>query len=171
MAAVLVIRGLFWREPTLSRFGNRRSGGSPRMRPDLSQAQMSACKQGAKSIYIDTTVRVVTYSSTNCSSTAASSVDNGPAHCHLVKSFVRKSFLQNVLPALVGAAALGLTLLPAGAIIDTNLQMQRGNPSNATADTNNHSHYLIQLPVEALDYNYHLGQPNWASRSEERRVG
>ncbi|MDB6025515.1 MAG: non-specific endonuclease, partial [Verrucomicrobiales bacterium] len=49
------------------------------------------------------------------------------------------------------------------AAIDASLQMQLGNPSNATADTNNHSHYLIQRPVEALDYNDSLGQPNWAS--------
>src|ERR1019366_216515 len=145
------------------RFGNRRSGGSSQIRPDLIQAQMSPCKQGAKSIYIGTTVRVVTYSITNCSSTAASSVDHSPAHCHIVKSIVRKSFLRNVLPAFVGAAALYLTLLPAGAIIDTNLQMQLGNPSNATADTNNHDHYLMLRPVEAMDYNDHMGQPNWAS--------
>ena len=41
--------------------------------------------------------------------------------------------------------------------------MQLGNPSGATADTNNHDHYLIQRPVEALDYNDHLGEPNWVS--------
>ena len=41
--------------------------------------------------------------------------------------------------------------------------MQLGNPSNATADTNNHSHYLIQRPIEAIDYNDSLGEANWAS--------
>ena len=41
--------------------------------------------------------------------------------------------------------------------------MQLGNPSNATADTNNHTHYLIQRAIEALDYNDTYGQPNWAS--------
>ena len=41
--------------------------------------------------------------------------------------------------------------------------MQLGNPSNATADTNNHSHYLIQRPIEAIDYNDSLGLANWAS--------
>jgi len=41
--------------------------------------------------------------------------------------------------------------------------MQLGNPSGATADPNNHNHYLIQRPVEAIDYSDHLGQPNWAS--------
>src|SRR3954471_5856413 len=47
----------------------------------------------------------------------------------------------------------------------TNLadQMQLGNPSGAIADTNNHNHFLYQLPVEAVDYNDNMGQPNWAS--------
>ena len=53
--------------------------------------------------------------------------------------------------------------LRADAIIDTALQMQLGNPSNAGADTNNHDHYLIQRPVQALDYNDNRGLPNWAS--------
>ena len=56
-----------------------------------------------------------------------------------------------------------IVALRASAFIDTSLQMQLGNPSNATADTNNHSHYLIQRPIEALDYNDSRGQPNWAS--------
>ncbi|MEI8287934.1 MAG: DNA/RNA non-specific endonuclease [Verrucomicrobiota bacterium] len=41
--------------------------------------------------------------------------------------------------------------------------MQLGNPSNATADPNNHNHYLIQRTVEAMDYNDNLHEPNWAS--------
>lgn len=41
--------------------------------------------------------------------------------------------------------------------------MQLGNPSNASADTNNHNHYLIQRTVEAIDYNDNRGLPNWAS--------
>lgn len=41
--------------------------------------------------------------------------------------------------------------------------MQLGNPSGATADTNNYTHYLIQRPIEAIDYNATLGEPNWAS--------
>ena len=41
--------------------------------------------------------------------------------------------------------------------------MQLGNPSGATANTNDHSHYLIQRTIEALDYNDTLGEPNWAS--------
>src|SRR6266436_8421657 len=51
----------------------------------------------------------------------------------------------------------------ANAYIDATLQMQLGNPSNATADTNNHSHYLIQRTIESLDYNDGRGQANWAS--------
>jgi endonuclease G len=49
------------------------------------------------------------------------------------------------------------------ATISTSLQMQLGNPSGATADTNNHNHYLIQRTVEAIDYSDSLGEPNWAS--------
>src|SRR5882757_9252696 len=47
--------------------------------------------------------------------------------------------------------------------IDASLQMQLGNPSGATADPNNHDHYLLQRPVEAIDYSDHLGEPVWAS--------
>ena len=60
-------------------------------------------------------------------------------------------------------AVLFLAAFKAEAIIDTSLQMQLGNPSGATADTNNHSHFLIQRTIEALDYNDSRGQPNWAS--------
>ncbi len=41
--------------------------------------------------------------------------------------------------------------------------MQLGNPSGATADTNNHDHYLVQRDVEALDFSDNLGGPVWAS--------
>ena len=51
----------------------------------------------------------------------------------------------------------------AEAIIDASLQLQLGNPSGATANTNNHDHYLIQRTVEAIDYNDNRGEPNWAS--------
>jgi DNA/RNA endonuclease G (NUC1) len=51
----------------------------------------------------------------------------------------------------------------ASAIINSSLQMQLGNPSGATTDPNNHSHYLIQRTVEAIDYNDSNGEPNWAS--------
>jgi endonuclease G len=51
----------------------------------------------------------------------------------------------------------------ASATIDVSLQMQLGNPSNASVDTNNHAHYLIQRTVEAIDYSDNLGEPVWAS--------
>ena len=63
------------------------------------------------------------------------------------------------------ATVLALTFsgFRAGAIIAVTNQMQLGNPSGATADTNNHDHYLIQRTVEAIDYSDNLGEPNWAS--------
>lgn len=51
----------------------------------------------------------------------------------------------------------------AHAIIGTSYQMQLGNPTGAITDPNNHSHYLIQRTVEAIDYNDTLGQANWTS--------
>ena len=60
---------------------------------------------------------------------------------------------------LAVAAALCFGALPARATIDATLQMQLGNPSGATADTNNHAHYLIQRTVEAIDYSDNLGEP------------
>jgi uncharacterized repeat protein (TIGR01451 family) len=76
---------------------------------------------------------------------------------------IRKSLGQQLFPVVAGVVAFWLAILPAGAIIGTSFQMQLGNPSNATADPNNHTHYLIQRTVEALDYNDILGEPNWAS--------
>ncbi len=64
------------------------------------------------------------------------------------------------------ALAASLLLWPARdarAVINASLQMQLGNPSGATADTNNHDHFLVQRAVEALDYSDHLGEPVWAS--------
>lgn len=61
------------------------------------------------------------------------------------------------------ALCLWLAPFAAHALIGTSYQMQLGNPSGATADTNNHDHYLIQRTVEALDYSDNLGEPNWAS--------
>ncbi|HOX55598.1 MAG TPA: DNA/RNA non-specific endonuclease [Candidatus Paceibacterota bacterium] len=77
--------------------------------------------------------------------------------------FFHKPFPRKLLAILTGAVVLLSAVFPAGAIIDASLQMQLGNPSGATADTNNYNHYLIQRPVEAMDYNAMLGQPNWAS--------
>lgn len=41
--------------------------------------------------------------------------------------------------------------------------MVLGNPSGATADTNNHDHFLVEREIEAMDYNDNRGLPNWAS--------
>ena len=74
-------------------------------------------------------------------------------------------------PGVRGCRAVALTLLslaflpasPARATIDSSLQLQLGNPSGASADSTNHSHYLIQRTVESLDFSDSLGEPNWAS--------
>ena len=63
----------------------------------------------------------------------------------------------------MGALALSATIPQARAVIDATNQMQLGNPSDATADPNNHDHYLILRTVEAIDYSDTLGEPNWAS--------
>ena len=60
-------------------------------------------------------------------------------------------------------AAFLLSGALAEATIDVSLQMQLGNPSNASADTNNHNNFLIQRTVEAIDYSDNFGEPNWAS--------
>src|SRR3954465_1905073 len=43
------------------------------------------------------------------------------------------------------------------------LQDQLGNPSNAPADSTNHSHYLIRRAQYALDFSDLNGDPNWVS--------
>jgi hypothetical protein len=43
--------------------------------------------------------------------------------------------------------ALFVVANQAVAIIDVSLQMQLGNPSGATVNTNNHNHYLVQREV------------------------
>ena len=52
---------------------------------------------------------------------------------------------------------------PAHATIGVGFQLQLGNPSNATADPNNHEHYLVQREVDVVDYSDRLGLPLWAS--------
>ena len=44
-------------------------------------------------------------------------------------------------------------------------QMQLGNPTAATVDTNNHTHYLIQKTQYSMDYNDTTHQANWVSWS------
>src|ERR1035437_5560806 len=72
-----------------------------------------------------------------------------------------KAIMKNWLIASVLLCAV--IVLPARATIGTAFQMLLGNPSNATADTNNHDHFLIQRTVEAIDYSDNLHEPNWAS--------
>lgn len=71
--------------------------------------------------------------------------------------------LRNWETSLFVGALLLLTISPAHALIGLQYQMQLGNPSGAIANTNDHSHFLIQRTVEAIDYNDALGEPNWAS--------
>lgn len=67
--------------------------------------------------------------------------------------------MRKIIAVLLFAASF----VPALATIDTALQMQLGNPSGATANTNNHTHYLVQRPALAFDYNDSNGVPNWVS--------
>jgi DNA/RNA endonuclease G (NUC1) len=68
-----------------------------------------------------------------------------------------------VLALIVGVSVLFLPVFQSAAIIDADLQMQLGNLTGASADPNNHSHYLIQRTVEAIDYSDINGCPNWVS--------
>src|SRR5690242_3224221 len=70
---------------------------------------------------------------------------------------------RSSLPRLAVLFCLVFLGFRAAAYLDPALQMQLGNPSNATADTNNHNHYLLVRSVEALDYSDNLREPNWAS--------
>lgn len=64
-----------------------------------------------------------------------------------------------LLSALLAFSAVLLS----HAAIGIPLQMQLGNPSNATADANNHTNYLIQRAQYAMDYNDTTREPNWVS--------
>src|SRR5437899_7280162 len=75
---------------------------------------------------------------------------------------VFKFFPRNTFRIALSACAL-LFALRAGATTNFADQMQLGNPSGAIVDTNNHSHYLFQLPVYAMDYSDTNAQPNWVS--------
>ncbi|MCX6956242.1 MAG: immunoglobulin domain-containing protein [Verrucomicrobia bacterium] len=65
--------------------------------------------------------------------------------------------------SLLALVALFLPAVAAFATISVPLQMQSGNPSNATADSGNHAHYLIQRAQYAMDYNDTTRQPNWVA--------
>lgn len=49
------------------------------------------------------------------------------------------------------------------ATIGVGVQMPLGNPSNAVADANNHTHYLISRAQYALDYNDTTREANWVA--------
>src|SRR5437879_4030842 len=80
-----------------------------------------------------------------------------------MKSTLPSSFTRKLFPILAGASALFFFVRRVDAIIDASLQMQLGNPSSATIDTNNHDHFLVQRTVEALDFSDNFGEPTWAS--------
>lgn len=60
-------------------------------------------------------------------------------------------------------AALSISTGELYAKIGVAYQMQLGNPSNATATTSDHVHYLIQRDEYAMDYNDTKRVPNWVS--------
>src|SRR5690348_10659237 len=70
---------------------------------------------------------------------------------------------RSLLPRLAVFFCVLFIGFHAAAYLDPALQMQLGNPSNATADPNNTNHFLIVRSVEALDYSDYLREPNWAS--------
>jgi len=76
---------------------------------------------------------------------------------------LRLVFLRRSISRLLGLGVLLLGAVTASALIGPAFQLQLGNPTGATADTNDLNHYLIQRPIEALDYNNSRGQANWAS--------
>ncbi len=75
----------------------------------------------------------------------------------------RRSLTRNWLSAAAGIVFSFLAVYPSAAILELSAQLQLGNPTDATADVNNHDHFLIQRSVYAIDYNDHRGQPNWVS--------
>src|SRR5258708_31336506 len=82
------------------------------------------------------------------------SVSKANSSCH-------KCCLMRSLALITFGLTLLLPIRPASAIINAALQMQLGNPSNATADPSNTNHYLIHRTVEAIDYNATFAQPTW----------
>ena len=62
-----------------------------------------------------------------------------------------------------GVLAALLLPMDSNATISTSLQMQLGNPTGATVDPNNHSYYLLQRTVDAVDFSDVHGVPNWVS--------
>jgi len=76
---------------------------------------------------------------------------------------VQGTFARHFVSRAFVVGCLLFSVLSAHATINVSLQMLLGNPSNATASTTNHNHYLIQRDIEAMDYNDTRRQVNWAS--------
>ncbi|WP_158277465.1 immunoglobulin domain-containing protein [Opitutus sp. ER46] len=70
------------------------------------------------------------------------------------RAIVALMLLATLVVAPIARAYQGVTL-----------QTQLGNPSNATADATNHTHYLIQRDQYVLDYNDTNFESNWVSWS------
>ena len=86
----------------------------------------------------------------------------------LARMFCSLRLVSQAFGRRLGFVGLGLSFIvfsaaPVSATIGVAYQMLLGNPSSATADPSNHSHYLIQRDVEALDFNDTRRLPNWAS--------
>lgn len=56
-----------------------------------------------------------------------------------------------------------LISLPVFGTQSTSVEMQLGNPSGATTNSSDHSHYLLQCAQYSLDFSDNLGEPNWVS--------
>ncbi|HEX7653333.1 MAG TPA: DNA/RNA non-specific endonuclease [Verrucomicrobiae bacterium] len=67
------------------------------------------------------------------------------------------------LYAYLTVAGLWLTGLTTHATIDSTLQLQLGNPSNASTNAASTNNYLIQRTVEAIGYSGYDCEPLWAS--------
>lgn len=75
----------------------------------------------------------------------------------------RKTASSKALAIRLVITCVLLLALGIQARIGVEFQMPLGNPSGATANSNNHEHYLSQRRVLAMDYDDHEGEPNWVS--------
>lgn len=80
-----------------------------------------------------------------------------------MRTIIHRFFSRAILRLLLAGSVFLVSLQQGRAIIDINLQMQLGNPTEAAADPTNHFHYLIRHPQYALDYSDTNRQPNWVS--------
>ena len=70
----------------------------------------------------------------------------------VMQKLVVKKIVRGGLIVVINLILLLYAFLPTCAKIGTEFQMPLGNPSYATADTNNHDHFLIERTVQAMDY-------------------